>query len=122
MTSRVRLVGLLGGALLLHLLVLFAMATQLPDAHATGFVDDGHAAHAPLNGSGSTSQDPYFDLTPPEVRNLGGASLLEVLEAPPAFGVPEPVMPIDESWTPLESLQPDEHLATVRFGRAPPVR
>jgi hypothetical protein len=118
---RARLAALLAAALVLHLAVLFGMATQLPDAQA-GTVAPSHAAHAPLSGRSSAPELPYFDLTPPEVRSLGGPTLLEVLEAPPTIAVPRPVLLIDESWSLGESGEPDEHLAIVRFGRAPPVR
>jgi hypothetical protein len=123
--SRARIAAMALAALALHVLVLLALAAQLPDAHASRPVTSGHGdhvAHAPLAGKSGPSQVAYVDLTPPEVRNLGGPTLVEVLEGPPALRIPGPFGIVDEVLVVNSAPVPDEHLASVRFGRAPPVR
>ncbi len=107
--------------MIVHVLVLFGMAAQLPTAEAAA----AHAvrvAHSPSIGHPASAQDPYFDLTPSELGRIGGPTLVEVLEAPPSIPAPKPIMEFDEAWALGESSVHDENLVSVRFGRAPPVR
>ncbi len=120
-----RTTALLLAALVVHLLVISLLALQLPaPAHASvaPAATDTHHAHEPIRGSNSGPGIPYFDLTPPEVRSLGGSTLVEVLEAPPSIELPHVLqlaLPID-TWASTAVLPAP--LVDVPLGRAPPVR
>jgi len=110
-------------ALFAHLLVVFALGARLPDSQtvAPASSQDVHAAHTLPSGVGDPAQDAYFDLTPPEVRSLGGPTLVEVLEAPPALRIPAPPRTTEQLRDTSAQQAPDGILASTHASRAPPV-
>ncbi len=113
---------LLALALLGHLAVLVVLCAQLPAAaHAAH--QERVALHTLAVGVDPVgSPDPFLDLTPPEVRSMGGPTLLEVLEGPVGATAPRGAQAEFELRPVVSVDAPSSGLVDVRFGRAPPVR
>lgn len=123
--TRARTAASLLAAFVLHLLVIAVLAVQLPaPAHASAAPTAPvlHQAHEASTGSGSSQGSSLFDLTPPEVRRLGGPTLVEVLEAPPTIELPH-VLELELSLDTRTSTSAHPAvLGDAPLGRAPPVR